>query len=363
MRQTYVWVDISQYMNNLKAIRGSLSPRVKLMAVVKADAYGHGLVPVARAAQQAGADYLGVAIAEEGILLRQAEVSLPILVLSGLQIEGMLEAVRYGLTLCCFTQKHILNAAAIASSLGVSAKLHIKFDTGMNRVGVRDKTELQEILTLISSFPHLSLEGAFTHFSCADSPDSTFTDAQLDRFLALSSLLPNGLLLHAANSAALLSRKDCQFGMVRAGICSYGYPPVPTDLPLKPVLSWKAEVNHVKEIDTGDAVSYGAQFIASQSMRIATLAVGYGDGFLRAFSGKASVLLNGIRCPVLGRVCMDQIMVDVSRVGMVQVGDSAVLIGCDDNSCISADELAKLADTISYEVLLSISTRVPRIYK
>lgn len=361
MRQTYVQVQLKRYQDNLKAIKSLLSPGVKLMAVVKADAYGHGLVQVSRSAEFAGADYLGVAIAEEGIFLREAGVCLPILVLSGLQKESTFEAVQHGLTLACFTKEHIIDASDAAKKLGKVAKIHLKLDTGMNRVGIKTEDQLKELLFLLEEHLSVHLEGAFTHFSCADM-DTGFTDVQLERFLSLTKILPEGLLLHAANSAALLSRKDCQFGMVRAGICSYGYPPVATDLSLQLVLTWKAEINHLKSICAGDSVSYGANFTANGPMNVATLAVGYGDGYHRILSNKAWVLVNQTRCRILGRICMDQIVVDVSNAGEVNIGDTAVLIGRDGEEEISAEQLAALAETISYEVLLSISKRVPRVY-
>lgn len=362
MRQTYARVDLSQYQDNLKAIRSCLRPGVLLMAVVKADAYGHGLVPSAFAAKQAGIDALGVAIAEEGIKLRQAGMDLPILVLSSLQAQSTLEAVRHGLTLTCFTPEHLQNAAAACYASGLTSDIHLKLDTGMNRVGVQDEEHLQSLLDLLATLPQVHLRGAFTHFSCADSADPAFTNAQLACFKRFTALLPQGILLHAANSAALLTRSDAHFGMVRAGICSYGYPPVATNLPLLPVMSLLAEINHIKDISKGDAVSYGAAFVANGPMRVATLAMGYGDGYHRAMSGIAQVLINGVRCPVLGRICMDQVVVDISQAGPVRVGEQAVVIGNQGDASITAEDLAKWAGTISYEVLLSLTNRVPRHY-
>ena len=240
--------------------------------------------------------------------------------------------------------------------------MHLKLDTGMNRIGIRDKGELPAFLDLLYMTPGVRLKGVFTHFACADSLDSRMTDEQLRRFQDMLSLLPTGLLVHASASSAALLREDARFSMVRAGISLYGYPPVKTDVVLRPILSWVTEIIHVKDIGPGDAVSYGATMTADRVMKVATLAVGYGDGYHRVLSNKAEVLINGTRCRVLGTICMDQMMVDVTEAGQVEVGSRAVLIGRDGHQEITADELADLAGTISYEMLLSISSRVPRVY-
>jgi len=362
VRQTIARVHLDVFRQNVQALRKALGPAVKLMAVVKSNAYGHGLVQIAQAAQEEQADFLAVALAEEGVILRQAGITLPILVLEGLSQATTQQAVLYDLTLTVHTEAHLRYANEAAQAAGKTAHVHLKLDTGMNRIGVRDKAELPALLDLMYMMPRVRLKGVFTHFACADSPDSSMTDAQLVRFAEMLRLLPTGLLVHASASSAALVREDARFSMVRAGISLYGYPPVKTPVPLKPILSWITEIIHVKEIGPGDSVSYGATMTASHPMKVATLAVGYGDGFHRVLSNKAQVLIAGTRCRVLGTICMDQTMVDVSHVKNVKIGDIATLIGRDGDEEITADELANLAGTISYEVLLSISSRVPRVY-
>lgn len=362
MRQTYALVDLSKYRANLRAIKSAIGPSVKLMAVVKANAYGHGLVQIARAAQEEQADFLAVALAEEGIILRQAGIHLPILVLAGLSGESTLDAVQHGLTLTVHTQAHLLAAEKAAEALGRTAEVHIKIDTGMNRIGTKGEGELRALLQSMAALPHVKLTGAFTHFASADDPNPAMTNAQLERFNELSQLLPEGILLHTSGSSALLGRPDARKMMVRAGISSYGYSPIATEVPLQPVLSWLAEITHVKEAAAGETISYGGTADAYDGMKLATLAVGYGDGYNRLLSNKAEALINGTRCPVMGRVCMDQIMVDATRAGEVRPGMQATLIGREGNEEIAANDLAGLIGTISYEVLLSISSRVPRVY-
>lgn len=362
MRNTYASISLDAYEHNLNAIRGLLHPKTRLMAVVKANAYGHGLIPIAMAAQQAGADFLGVALAEEGAQLRRAGVRLPILVLAGLNRESTRLAVQSGLTLTVFTTEHLKDAQTAASQVGKTVDVHVKLDTGMGRIGTRGEMELKDLLEELRHCSMLRLTGAFTHFACADSVDQSVTNRQLERFRLQQSLLPAGILLHASGSAGLLNYPDAHFDMVRAGLATYGYAPIETGLHLEKVMSLVAEITHVKTIGEGDAVSYGGRFVATQPTRVATLAIGYGDGYSRLLSNQADVLINGKRCRVLGSVCMDQLMVDVTQAGEVKVGDMAVLLGKMGEEEVDARELAGLIGTIPYEVLLNISQRVPRTY-
>ncbi|MDD3571909.1 MAG: alanine racemase [Eubacteriales bacterium] len=360
-RRTFARVDLGAYAANVGAVRRMMGPDVKLLAVVKASAYGHGLLPVARAAEKAGADWLGVAITEEGEFLREAGIRLPILVLAPVNAAGALAAVRCGLTLSVFTPDHIqaLQAAAIAS--GLEARAHVKLDTGMNRVGVKTEQELVALLEAACPARGVKITGAFTHFADGGNPDTRFNDGQLARFGDMLTLLPPGLLIHAAASATL-PRPEARFDMVRAGISLFGYLSVAYSEAIRPVLTWEAEITHVKDIGTGEAVGYGVTYRAKRPVKVATIAVGYGDGYSRSLSGKGQVLVNGRRCPIIGRLCMDQMMVDVSGAGPVYAGDNAVLLGQQGEEHILADEIAGWMGTISYEVLLAISQRVPRIY-
>lgn len=359
-RRTFARVDLKACAANVKALR-TMAGDARLLAVVKADAYGHGLVPVARSAEKAGADWLAVAIAEEGEALREAGIRLPILILGPVNELGARAAVRCGLTMMAFCPPHIRAAQSAAEATGLPAQVHIKLDTGMNRVGLKTAGELKELLEAAGRAKNVRITGAFTHFADGGNPDTRFTEAQLERFRAFLPLLPPGILIHAAAST-MIPRPEARFQMVRAGISLYGYPAVPYPEKMQPILSWEAEVTHVKGISAGEAVGYGVTFHAREDMRIATIAAGYGDGYSRGLSNKGQVLINGRRCPVVGRICMDQLMADVSGAGPVRAGDSAVLIGKQGEAQILADELAELTGTIPYEVLLSISPRVPRVY-
>jgi len=362
VRQTYAVVRLGDFKANLHAVRFRIGD-ARLMAIVKADAYGHGLVPVARAAEEAGADWLGVALAEEGAQLRAAGIRLPILILAGSNAGETSLAVENGLTLTIFTPGHLTIAQEAAKRAGRLADAHLKLDTGMNRIGVKDEAALLEMLRLIQGCPDIRLSGGFTHFASADSPDPTQTDRQLARFNRLITLLPPGLLLHTSGTSALLSRPDARFGMVRAGLALYGYAGVDSPVPLVPVLSWMAEITHVKTVAPGETVSYGAIFTATRPTRLATIAAGYGDGLNRLRSNRGTVLIGGRRCPIVGRVCMDQTMADVTDAGPVSPGDPAVLIGRQGGEAITADEIARELGTIPYEVLLQITARVPRDYR
>jgi len=362
VRQTFAVVRLDDFKANVRAVR-SLIGDARLMAVVKADAYGHGLIPVAHAAEEAGADWLGVALAEEGVQLRASGIRLPILILAGSNAGETHLAVENGLTLTVFTPDHVALAQEAALKTGQNVDVHLKLDTGMNRIGVKDEAALGEILRRIQGCPGIRLTGAFTHFASADNPDPSQTDRQLERFRQLTSLLPPDLLLHTSGSSALLTRPDARFGMVRAGLALYGYAGVDSPVPLLPVLSWAAEITHVKTISPGEAVSYGATFTAARPTRLATVAAGYGDGLNRLRSNRGVVLIAGRRCPIVGRVCMDQVMADVTDAGPVLPGDPAVLIGRQGMEAIMADEIARELGTIPYEVLLQITRRVPRVYQ
>jgi alanine racemase len=360
-RRTFARVNLAAYKANVRAAKRLAGPGIKLMAVVKADAYGHGLVPIAGAAQVAGADWLGVALAEEGEALRMAGIWLPILILGPVNEVGAAAAVKNNLTMTVFTPAQVMMARQAAQAADQPALVHVKIDTGMNRIGIKTQTALAEVLQTIKADHYVELTGAFTHFADGDNPDTAFTDTQLSRFQQMLTMLPRDILVHAAASS-MLPRADARFNMVRPGIALYGCPPVPYGEEMLPVMSWKAEITHVKEIGPGEAVGYGVTFHAEKPMRLATLAVGYGDGYPRCLSNRAQVLVGGRRCAVVGRVCMDQMMVDVTEAMEAAPGGHAVLLGSQGDQSILADELAGLAGTISYEVLLGISPRVPRIY-
>lgn len=362
LRRTRSLVDLSALRANIQAARAFLPSHVRLMAVVKADGYGHGLEAAGSAAQKAGADFLGVALAEEGIALRQAGITLPILCFGALNQAGLDASAQWGLTATVADAASARMAGSAALKADRVLDVHIKLETGMNRVGIATEEELRAALGVIEASPFLQLKGAYTHFADADSPQSAYTHLQGQRFLALAGLLPKGLTLHAGASGGALFYPEYHFDMVRMGIALYGYPPENSSVAFQPCLEMTAEVTFVKGIDAGESVGYGCSFTANRPMRVATIGVGYGDGYPRALSNRGRVLIHGVSCPVIGRVCMDQCMADVSALEGVIPGDEAVMIGRRGAESIGADELAELCGTIPYEVLLLPGRRVPRYY-
>lgn len=353
-------IDLAVLRENVRLIRETLLQGTMLMAVVKADAYGHGIVQVARNALHAGADWLAVARTDEGVILRNAGIQAPVLVLgaaSGLEIA---DGVRHELTLAVTDPRMIHAVQRHAEKEGRRGYVHLKLDTGMGRIGVRTEDEVHDMLAALQTCPQVEMTGAFTHFADADGEDEGYTRMQLERFIALTAQLPANVIRHCANSAAIHRYPEAAMDMVRAGISMYGYPPVKTDIPLKPVMDWKSAVTYVKTILPGDKVSYGCTFTADKPMTLATVACGYGDGYHRCATGCAQVIIQGVRCPVVGRICMDQMMVDVSALEDVAPGDEVVLIGADGNAVITAEDLGQWSGTISYEVLLAATERVHR---
>ena len=363
-RGTYIQVDLNAIAANTRALRQAIAPTPHMMAVVKANAYGHGLIPVARTALKNGADHLGVAVPEEGEALRKAGIDAPVLVLGPVNQQGAEASVRWGLIQTVFDRERVRMLENAAARLGLVAQVHLKCDTGMGRIGVRTKEELLSVLEEINACPHVRLTGAFTHFADADGETDAYSRAQMAAFEEMRALLPKDILFHAAASAAGVRYPQARYQMVRQGISLYGCPPVPESPKLLPALSWHTEVSYVKTVPPGASVSYGRTFTAQRETRVATLPVGYGDGYHRALSNKAYVLIGGQRCPVIGRVCMDQIMADVSALPpeACRLGAPAVLLGRQGNEEITAEELGAWAGTISYEMLLAPSPRVPVIY-
>ena len=353
-------IDLAVLRSNVRLLKESLPDGTRLMAVVKADAYGHGIVPAARNALRAGASWLAVARTYEGIMLREAGIDAPILVLgaaSGLEIR---EGVRYRLTLTVTDPRMVHAVQRHAAAQETQGDIHLKLDTGMGRIGVRTAEEVQEILAAMAECPAVRLTGVFTHFADADGDDDAYTEQQLERFNELSCPLPEGIIRHCANSAAIHRYPEAAFDMVRAGISMYGYPPVETAMPLRPVMDWRTAVTYVKQLQSGDKISYGCTYTTEKPIKVATVACGYGDGYHRCASAKAEVIIQGVRCPVIGRICMDQMMVDVSAIEDAQPGDEVILIGQSGTEVITANDLGRWSDTISYEVLLAATERVHR---
>ena len=372
MSEFPVWaeIDLGAISHNVREIRRITAPDARVMAVVKANGYGHGAVEVSRTALDSGADWLGVARVAEGADLREAGIDAPVLVLGYTPPEQYGEVLRRRLSQAVYTRKMALDLAAVAGATGEKARVHLKVDTGMGRLGwLAGPDACREIMDLACN-PHLEIEGVFTHFAAADALDKSYTLEQFHKFTKLIEQLPrSGLdvpLRHAANSAALLELPDTHLDMVRVGIAIYGL--YPSDevangkVKLRPAMNLKARVAHVKEVPAGFAVSYGCTYTTRRASLIATLPLGYADGYSRLLSAKGEALIHGCRAPVVGRVCMDQVMVDVSHIQNVKMGDEAVLIGRQGNQEISAGEVAVKIGTIHYEVVSQVNARVPRIY-
>ncbi len=360
-RNTFLIVNVDTLRENASLIRKNLPSDVHMMAVVKANAYGHGIVPSAKAFLSGGADWLAVALAEEGIQLREAGIQTPILVLTSLNKYGFIEAARHGLTVSLHSLDNLHHAQKAAMEYG-ALDVHLVADTGMNRDGFRSPDDWSKAVELLRDNPYLRLTGAFTHFAEGENEDESFTRQQLQRFLERVAMLPEGIILHTSSSAAMLHFPDMYLHMVRPGIALYGYPPYTTPLFFKPALSFATEIVSLRQVEPGDTISYGRTFCAHKPMQVATLAAGYGDGVSRALSGRGEVLIKGHRCPMVGRICMDQLMVDVTGIAGIQVGDEALLLGSSGDNQITAEDIASLLGTISYEVLLMPSNRVPVKY-
>lgn len=363
-------IDLGAVAHNMNEIRRATKPSAKVMAAVKANAYGHGAVEVSKTALESGADWLGVARVAEGIALREAGIDAPVLILGYIPPEQSGDVVRYRLSQAVYTKSMALALAEAAAREGIRVKVHLKADTGMGRIGWLAGPDAVKEIVEIASEPNLELEGIFTHFATADSSDKTYAMEQFSRFQELiEDLRKHGLefpIKHAANSAAIMELPETHLDMVRAGIIVYGlYPSDEVNrkyVLLRPALALKALVALVKKVPAGFKVSYGCTFTSSRPTVIATLPLGYADGYSRLLSSKGEALLHGCRAPVVGRVCMDQLMVDVGHIPGVKIGDEAVLIGRQGGEEISADEVAAKLGTISYEITCMVSGRVPRVY-
>jgi alanine racemase len=366
---TWAEVDLKAIRANLIAIRALVGSRVKIMAVVKANAYSHGLIEVGRTVAEAGADQLAVATLNEAVLLRESGLKLPILVLgTGIPGDGVKEAVRYDIAqaLCTVELADALSKAA--QQLGKPAQAHLKIDTGMGRIGVR-VDEAVSFMEQIAGLPGLQFTGIFSHFAAADEGDEEYTNLQQKRFQkVLDNLERHGYtfpLRHLANSAGILDYPEAYFDMVRPGCIIYGCWPSPDNkkiIPLALTLTLKTRIVYIKKVAAGTPISYGLTYTAPSERTLATLPIGYADGYKRALSNTGYVLIRGRRCPIVGRVCMDQCVVDVTGVPDVSLGDEVVLIGSQGNDIITPADLAKLAGTMDLEILCNISARVPRVY-
>ncbi|HEV8377011.1 MAG TPA: alanine racemase [Candidatus Polarisedimenticolia bacterium] len=365
-RPTCAQISLDALTANLNAIRGRVEGR-PVLGVVKANAYGHGALPVARCLQEAGIEYLAVALLEEAEELRRGGIACPILVMGALEPAQMDAVGRAEVTPALFREDQMEALENAGSRLGRALPFHLKVDTGMGRLGV-SWTRLREILGFLDRCPHLELQGLFTHLACADDPEHPLTRIQMDRFeQAMDETRRGGrqpALVHIANSAAVLDRPPAWLNLVRPGLLLYGYHPSPRnqDLSLRPVMKVVSRIVYLKDVSSGESVGYGATFTAARPSRIATIAAGYDDGVVRSLSNRGHFLVRGKRAPIVGRISMDLTTLDVTDHPQAALGDEVVFIGDQAGAFQGADRVAEEAGTISWEILCGIGWRVPRVY-
>ncbi|MBU0710026.1 MAG: alanine racemase [Candidatus Omnitrophica bacterium] len=363
-RPTWAEIDLESLAHNYKQIKKLLKPKTKVMVTIKADAYGHGLIPVAKKLLRCKVDYFGVASIDEGIRLRKENIKVPILILGLILKKDIGPLFRYNLTPTVCDQDLALCLNRKAARLRKPIKVHIKIDTGMGRIGILS-TNSENIVKKINSLEFIRIEGIFTHLAAAD-VNRKLTLQQLGVFNNLVlQLNKSGIeitLIHAANSIAVLNFKKSHFNLVRPGLVIYGlYPKKNLKIKLKSVLNLKTRIIYVKRVPAGYGISYGHDYVTRRGTNIVTLPIGYGDGYPRNLSNCAPILIRGKRFKISGRICMDQLMVDVGNTP-VKIGEEAVLIGVQRGNKISAEELAELAKTIPYEIVCGLGGRIPRVY-
>lgn len=365
-------IDLAAYRRNIQSLRALVRPKTKVMAVVKADAYGHGAVDLSLAAIQSGADFLGVARIGEALELREAGVEAPILIFGHTPLSLADVLMDYDLTQTVYSLDTATAFSSRATDRRCRMSVHLKVDTGMGRLGLLPaSSEAISDATAIATLPGLAVDGVYTHFASADIQDKTSANEQLEIFLGfVEALQRNGVaipLQHAANSAATIDMPDSHLDMVRLGISTYGLLPSPNvaagQVALEPVMRLSARIMQLKELPTGSPVSYGGTWRTPRRTTIATVAVGYADGLSRLLSSRGEMLVRGQRAPIVGRVCMDVTMLDVGHIEGVTVDDEVVIIGTQGDETILASDVAALAETIPYETLTLITKRVPRIYR
>ncbi|MCR4643411.1 MAG: alanine racemase [Lachnospiraceae bacterium] len=369
--RVFATVNLDHIHYNIRRIRERIPKHCKIMAVIKADGYGHGAVRIAQ--ELSGVDAVwgyAVATIDEALEIIEQGIGKPVLILGYTFPSTIPLAVEYGIRLTLFDMDSARLLHETAERSGKKAKVHIKLDTGMGRIGIQPDESGMEFVREVASLSGVEMEGIFTHFARADETDKSSAREQYARYSRFCDRLESeGIhipLKHCANSAAIMEMKETHLNLVRSGIITYGLRPSEevdvSGMKLKPAMEIKASVIHVKEVPAGTPISYGGCFVTEQPSRIATLSVGYADGYPRCLSDKGSVLLHGKRFPVVGRVCMDQMMVDVTDADEVRQGDLATLVGQDGDECITMDEFAESSQRINYEAVCDIGKRVPRVY-
>lgn len=366
VRPTRVEVDLTVLSENFNSIKSHVG-KTKVMPVLKANAYGHGLVRIAQLYEELKADYLGVAVVEEGILLREMGIKIPILVLGGVWGNQIPLFLKHNLAITASSIDKLKQIDETSAQMKTKAIVHLKIDTGMERVGVH-YYNAEKFLETAYSLKNIYVEGIYTHFATAESDDLTFTKLQLERFSeVLDYYIRHSIetpIRHISNSGAILQMPEANMDMVRPGIMLFGVYPsknIKRTIKVKPALMWKSLVVYFKVIKAGNAVGYGLTFKPNHNIRAVTIPVGYGDGYFRSMSHKAKVLLNGKLYPVIGNISMDQIIVNIENDSAYN-SDEVILLGSDGKNLITAEDLAEWAGTIPYEILTNINTRVPRIY-
>lgn len=368
--RVYAEIDLDAVIKNMESMKANLDPDTAMIGVVKTDGYGHGSVPVAKVIDPYVTGY-AVATIEEGILLRRHGIKKMILILGSVHESQFEDLIKYELSLSVFQMEKGERLSEIAVSMGKTAGIHIALDTGMSRIGFPVNRESAEMIAAISCLPGIRIEGMFTHFAKADEKDKASARRQLCAYEQMVEMLNEMRIKipmkHCSNSAGIIDLKEAQMDAVRAGISIYGmYPSEDVQkrlVPLYPVLSLKSRIVLIKSIEPGTSVSYGGTFTAEKMMKIATIPIGYGDGYPRNLSNKGCVLIHGKRAPILGRICMDQMMVDVTQIPEAREDDEVTLIGADGDERISVEEIAGTCGGFHYEIVCDIGKRVPRVYK
>ena len=366
-RPTHVEINLGQLTANYQAIQAHVG-RALVMPILKANAYGHGLLAIAQHLESIGVPYFGVAYLEEGLLLRQAGIRTPILVMGGILDNQIPLFLQNDLTLTASSVEKLGQIETAAAQLSLRAKVHLKIDTGMERIGVH-YYNAHQLFEAAVACQHSDIEGVYSHFANSDAADLSHAELQLDRFMTALRFydereLEPPRLRHIANSGGILQLPQAHLDMVRPGILLYGvYPSAEAErtVAVRPALSWKSRVVYFKVVQPGHPVSYGSTWQSEEMVRVVTVPVGYGDGYFRALSNKAQVLIHGRRYPVVGRICMDQLMVNIGWESAYN-GDEVILVGQSGAETITFEELAEWANTIPYEILTNINTRVPRVY-
>lgn len=370
LNRVYLKIDLDQICENIRKVIEKVGKDTKVMPVVKADAYGHGAIEVSKALSEIGTYGFAVATVGEALALRRAGITKPLLILDFVFPNQFETIIRNDIMLTIFQYSIAEKLDAAAAQMGTTAHIHLKIDTGMGRIGyIPDEKSIEEIKR-IAELPNIEIDGIFTHFACADSADKTSMNAQLKLFREfvekLEMLGINIPIKHVCNSAAIIDMHDDFLNMVRSGIITYGlYPSEEVNkdnLDVRPAMELHSVVINVKTINKGDTVSYGSTYVAEKPTVIATIPVGYADGYPRQLSNKGSVLIHGKRAKIVGRVCMDQFMVDVTDIPDVMIGDNVTLVGKDGDDFISCEEIGEISGRFNYEFLCCITRRVPRVY-